>query len=79
MVIGLGDPVRGSHGPRCAIGAWLLANPQDADEMRGYLNDARRTGRSLVTDLAAVGIDFPLQTVQRHRRKECRCAATGIA
>ena len=56
MTLNLGEPRAGRVGTPCSVGAWLQANPDDADELRTALADRRWSVKSLVTALAERGV-----------------------
>ncbi|GAA5070980.1 hypothetical protein [Streptomyces similanensis] len=66
------------RGPQCSVGALLDAvGPNDADALRGALDNDRVTARAIADVLSRHGDPITAYTVARHRRRGdsngCRC------
>ncbi len=74
----LADPERAAtlyrKGPPCSISVALETIPEDqADLLRKALENENARGIDIADALLPFGIDVSAHTVQRHRRRRCRC------
>ena len=62
------------RGPRCTVGLTLDRLPdEDQAKLTAALDSPHIQGANIFRWLKARGIHIEQKTIQRHRRKECRC------
>lgn len=61
-------------GPQCSVGRALVElDGADADALRAALADETITAARLAAALRSIGVDVGHATINRHRRRDCRC------
>ena len=64
-----------ASGPRCGVALVLVDLPEpDSSELIDAMASHRYLGSAISKALGLRGITLPAITIQRHRRRECRCA-----
>ena len=74
--MGLVDDVRAAMtgpGVQCSIPGIFTANPEIADELRSVLADRSLHSTAIMRVLKSRGITIADNTLQRHRRGDCKC------
>lgn len=70
----LAAPVTTRKGPQCTVGRLLtILSPIERDRLQEALDNPEWTASGLTRVLVKHGTPMAPQTVQRHRRGECRC------
>jgi hypothetical protein len=63
------------NGAPCSVGVLLRALPaEESAALRQMLDDPAWSGADIHDAVTGEGYDVGRQTVNRHRRRECRCA-----
>lgn len=61
-------------GPTCSVSVALESLPDDqADLLRKALENGNARGVDIADALCGLGFEMNAHTVQRHRRRRCRC------
>jgi len=67
-------PERRMTGSPCSVGALLRAlPPEESTALRQMLDDSQWSGAAIYDAVSGEGYDVGRQTINRHRRRECRC------
>lgn len=69
-----GQPRPRDRGGRCRVAVVLSKlDNDDCDTLLGWVQDYEMEATAVAVHLEQFGIDLSDQSIQRHRRRECKC------